>query len=175
MFARFNRDYFGGRKPRYRVLRGPLRLSGGYCDTERRRILVRSGIEGDALAAILLHEMCHIGCPGHGRRFQDRIRRLIPLVPASVAAGLKVDLIWGPTQRQCVWSALDSLAMEYPATPWGQVRRVLVAHELPSVFGGRERERHARLLTWAKREWAKLSRGYLEIGAAPRRLGEAKA
>ena len=84
MFKRFNRAYFAGRKPRYRVLRRQLR-SDGYSDATRRLILIRRGLDGDELAAILLHEMCHIGCPGHGPRFRDRVRRLIAVVPASVA------------------------------------------------------------------------------------------
>src|SRR2546422_9334807 len=87
MLFRFNRDYSGRRKPRYRVVRRSLRGgSRGYCDTKRRRIVVQQGLEGDWLAAILLHEMCHIGCRYHGRRFQDRVRRLIPKTPSVVTA-----------------------------------------------------------------------------------------
>jgi hypothetical protein len=168
MFARFNRDYFGGRKPRYRVLRQPWR--GGYCDIERRRILLPLGMEGDELAAVLLHEMCHIGCPYHGRRFQERMRRLIPLVSASVAAGIELYLgMRGETLRETISSRLHSIAVEYPATPWKWVRRV-IGPELGPTFNARERRKKQRRLAGARREWARLSRDYLELGVAPRRL-----
>ena len=176
MFARFNRDYFGGRKPRYRVLRYPLLNYGrGYCDIERRRILIAHGIEGDVLAATLLHEMCHIGCPGHGRLFRDRIRRLISLVPPSVAPGFELDLgPRGQTLRELISSRLDSIAMEYPATPWQLVRRFLIRNELPSTFNVREKRRNERRLAGAKREWTRLSREYLDdMGVAPRQFGTA--
>ena len=131
------------------------------------------------MEAVLLHEMCHIGCSGHGARFRARIRRLIPLVPAPVGAHLRGDLeVWtsGQTLRGLVWDALDSLAMQSPDTPWATVRRLLVAHELPSTFDERERRRERGVLRWARREWSKLSRLYAEIAerqrAAASELGE---
>jgi hypothetical protein len=165
MFDRFNGDYFGGRKPRYRVLRYPMR--GGDCDIEHRRIRISDGMEGHELTYTMLHEMCHIGCLGHGRRFWDRMRRLIPEVPRPVAAKIEFDL-GAPreTQRQSISSTLDSIAMEYPATPWRLVRRG-VDRELGPTFNARERRKRQRLLAWGRREWERLSRDYLDAGVPP--------
>ncbi len=80
MVARFNHDYFGGRKPAYRVLFRSVRNLQGICVPRRRFIVLSSALRGDELAAVLLHEMCHIGCIDRNPRFQERLRRLIPLV-----------------------------------------------------------------------------------------------
>jgi hypothetical protein len=166
MFDRFNRDYFGGRKPRYRVLRYPLRRTRGCCDTKRRRILIAQWLEGNMLTASLLHEMCHIGCPGHGRLFQDRIRRLLPLVSPSIASLLEVLEVKLPeraqlTLRDWISARLRSIAAGRPAAPWRGVRRVLINMELQSPCTEPERRRQERRLAWARREWAKISRAAL--------------
>ena len=170
MYARLNRDYFNGRKPHYRVLRSS-RVAEGYCDTARRRILLGSGLSGTDLEATLLHEMCHIGMSGgHGRHFQARIRRLISIAPPDVANCLQIDLVPREemlTLRQIVFSCLESLAMEHPATPWGQVRRQLVRREMPPTFNERERRVNARVLRGAKREWARLRRDAARMAIGP--------
>jgi hypothetical protein len=170
MFARFNRDYFGGRKPRYGVLRYPMRRTRGYCDTKRRRILIAPWLEGNMLAATLLHEMCHIGWPFHGRLFRDRIRRLIPLVSPSIASLLEILDQKLPEQaqqtlREFISVRLRTIAVAYPAAPWRGVRRVLIETELQSVFNARERRTQERRLAWARREWAKISRAALSMRA----------
>jgi GNAT superfamily N-acetyltransferase len=175
MFDRFNRDYFGGRKPRYRVLRYPLRRTRGCCDTKRRRILIAQWLEGNMLTATLLHEMCHIGCPAHGRLFQDRIRRLLPLVSPSIASLLEVLEVKLPeraqlTLRDWISARLRSIAAVRPAAQWRGVRRVLIEMELQSPCTEPERRRQERRLALARREWAKISRAALSKRALLRDL-----
>jgi len=53
-----------------------LRASG-RCDDERRLILLNRNIrDAGEISRVLLHEMCHIGIPDHGRRFMRRLRHL---------------------------------------------------------------------------------------------------
>jgi hypothetical protein len=75
LFDQYNGQFWNGRKPRYRVRYARL-PSDGFCDVARRTILVQRGLTGQRLRRVLLHEMCHIGCPHHGARFQARLLRL---------------------------------------------------------------------------------------------------
>jgi hypothetical protein len=85
------------------------------------------------------------------------------VVPTAVAARLGLDLKPGQPLRGFVWDALDSLAMEHPATPWRTVRRMLLAHYLP-YYSASEQGLRKRLLAWARRQWRQLSRTYTQIG-----------
>jgi hypothetical protein len=48
----------------------------GECDSEKHIIFIREGVSGDDLKHFLLHEMCHIGEPSHGKRFLKRLQHL---------------------------------------------------------------------------------------------------
>ena len=80
LYEELNRDLFKGRLPRFRVtLCGSKHLPGaspGECLEGRRLIRLRRGLEPEGLRRWLLHEMCHIGVPDHGLRFQTRLLRL---------------------------------------------------------------------------------------------------
>lgn len=87
LYEELNRRYFRGRLPHYRV-RFVRRLfpdsAGtfyGRCDSDRKLILLRHDRAPGAptLRQSLLHEMCHIGAPGHGKRWQAKMRRLAAL------------------------------------------------------------------------------------------------
>jgi len=161
MFARFYRQYFGGRLPRYRVVRRALRASDGHCNSRRRVIVLSSRLTGDDLVHTLLHEMCHIGCPGHGPMFRAKLRRIARHAPPSIAAWASreaAQLAEPYPVRQQVWDNLDALAMERPGLPWATAWR-LVEYELPperSCPGSRPRG----LRRWARRQWAHLSENY---------------
>lgn len=79
LFDEFNQQFFGGRKPKYRVVFSNARDFGhfqGKCSQKRRLIQLRNGLSGDKLRQTLLHEMCHIGCTHHGKKFQARLQKL---------------------------------------------------------------------------------------------------
>jgi hypothetical protein len=82
LFDRLNRQFFAGRLPAYKVrtvrrftdqVRGDQR---GHCEPKKQTILVRADLDSAALRQVLLHEMCHHGAIGHGRRWQAKMRRL---------------------------------------------------------------------------------------------------
>lgn len=80
LFDEFNRRYWRGRLPRYRVLRVQFLTShlAGRCNDTRHLISLSRHLTGDDLRRMLLHEMCHIGPRGggHGHEFQRRLKRL---------------------------------------------------------------------------------------------------
>jgi len=81
-FHDFNRRFFGGRLPSYRiVLRTIVPGDGGFCD-ERKRVLRFSRacvamLPAEELAALLIHEMAHARVSvWHGKTFQAEMKRL---------------------------------------------------------------------------------------------------
>ena len=78
LFDELNGRWFDGRlrrrKVRWATFRNPHQR--GVCPPGPKPILIVRGMSPAGVAAILLHEMCHIGCPSHGRRFTARIARL---------------------------------------------------------------------------------------------------
>jgi hypothetical protein len=79
LFEEFNRLYFNGGLPRYRVqivdriIRG---FDAGRIKRRQRLIQIRRGSLED-MAGILLHEMAHAATNNeHAKRFQDEMRRL---------------------------------------------------------------------------------------------------
>ncbi len=76
LFDALNKQFFQGRLPRYRVKLWDSLPPHGQCVTEHNLILLRP-MEPQQLRQVLLHEMCHIGEPGHGRRFQAKLERLL--------------------------------------------------------------------------------------------------
>ena len=82
MFAQLNAEFFAGRLPEYSVIfsaqiRGPKK---GQSDS-KERIQLAKEIADDPklLRRTLIHEMCHHGCPGHGKTFIAELDRLATL------------------------------------------------------------------------------------------------
>ncbi len=74
LFDRLNAGLFDGRLPTYRVRRCPPQAGErGFIDEKARTIWICTSSE---TRETLLHEMCHIGTPGHGRRFRAKLKRL---------------------------------------------------------------------------------------------------
>jgi hypothetical protein len=74
LFDGLNADLFAGRLPKYRVRRCPPQNGEwGFIDEETRTIWICAPAE---TRETLLHEMCHIGTPGHGRRFRAKLKQL---------------------------------------------------------------------------------------------------
>jgi hypothetical protein len=105
LFDEYNAKYFGGRLPRYRVRFVDFSIVNrlgweGECFPDRRLIQIRKQLpKGTNTGRVLLHEMCHIGSFGHGRRFRDRLRRL--------------------ADQGVAWAA-DEIAMYEAAPTWNQ-------------------------------------------------------
>ncbi len=76
LYHELNRKFFRGRLPRYRVTLSSSIPSHGACLNDRRLIQLQRGLDPEMLRRLLLHEMCHIGTPYHGHRFQAKLYRL---------------------------------------------------------------------------------------------------
>jgi hypothetical protein len=160
LYDELNRLHLRGRLPSYRVRRARLKRVLGYCSDERRLIVVQSDQRGPALRRLLLHEMCHVGSSGHGRRFQRKLRRLARRGEGQMLAECaEYDGSTIPKNiptislREAVWSDLESLALEHPRMQWRRVRRILNHYELaPAAL--------RRLERWAEAKWRELSRDY---------------
>ena len=74
LFDHLNADLFDGRLPKCRVRRcTPRNGERGFIDEKARTIWICTSQDP---RETLLHEMCHIGTPGHGRRFRTKLRHL---------------------------------------------------------------------------------------------------
>lgn len=152
LFDDLNERFFGGRLPRYRVVRSSKLkecVIEGDCDRERLLIRISPGIEGDELRRVLVHEMCHHEAQGHGPEFLAQLEML-------ERAG--EDWI-GEERERCLASderpfgeqlqeALDDIAAMPEIATWRAVRDYIAVDR----FGirGPELERLAR---WAKTFW----------------------
>lgn len=68
LFARLNADLFDGQLPKNRVRRcTPRNRERGFIEEEARTIWICAPGES---RETLLHEMCHVGTPGHGKHFR---------------------------------------------------------------------------------------------------------
>jgi hypothetical protein len=70
LYRRLNREFFRGRLPAYRIRFRQFAMRGkeGECGAKARTITLAIHLKRDPtrLRQRLLHEMCHIGSPGHG-------------------------------------------------------------------------------------------------------------
>jgi len=74
LFNHLNRTFFAGCLPKHRVrLRPSQQGEYGWIDEHAQTIWLS---DPSRLRETLLHEMCHIGTSGHGRRFRAKLRRL---------------------------------------------------------------------------------------------------
>lgn len=159
-YSAFNRRYFLGRLPRYRVVRRAISI-GGRCDDRRRLIVIRPGIVGTELDCLLLHEMCHIGIPGHRWKFRARLQRVARRAQAlgdhefarlAVAEWELYDSKQVMSWSNEIDSDLESVMLSDPDATWSRVRRFLI--RTYGLFPGEPT--HRRVLISARRQWAKL-------------------
>jgi hypothetical protein len=90
LFEEYNRRYWQGRLPVYRV-RIDTSHRGAQCDRDERVIWM--SLDCDHPRIILLHEMAHAsprrGSSGHGRVWQSEVERVVQLgAPAGLAKEL---------------------------------------------------------------------------------------
>ena len=77
LFDHLNREFFEGRLPKYRVRTRPSQGGEyGSINAEEQTIWLCQCADR---RTTLLHEMCHIGTPGHGRAFRAKLKRLAAL------------------------------------------------------------------------------------------------
>jgi hypothetical protein len=137
LFEEFNRVYFNGRLPRYRVqivdriIRG---FDAGKITRRKKLIQIRRG-SLEKMAEILLHEMAHAATnERHAKRFQDEMRRLrvagAPLAesdlhesdgPARLTRAFVRDVleqeVFSSGQTQTLWQFVKWFHREYRHAP----------------------------------------------------------
>jgi len=81
MFTQLNREFFGGRLPRYKIRLAHFLANdrGGECDIFNKVILIAAFLAPDLYRSVLLHEMIHIEILGHGPRFRAKLQELTRL------------------------------------------------------------------------------------------------
>lgn len=128
LFDDLNRRHFGGRLPKHRVvLAALLGPCVGRCEADRPLIRLARRLSPDERRQALLHEMCHIGVPGHGVRWQARMLRLADRGEAWARGEVRAyrrcaetpAMLWAATT-----DALHDLARHRPRFRLAQVRRI---------------------------------------------------
>ncbi len=154
-FEELNHQFFQGRLPRYRVVYsqppGDPRDCSGHCDPDSRTIYVEpSSPTPQGLRQILLHEMCHIGSLGHGKRFQAKLLRLAergePWAKEEAAAYADA-LARGGSLTARIAEEIRGMAWELSDCRWSEVERRL-ARELGYTVAELR-----RAAPWAARRW----------------------
>jgi hypothetical protein len=153
LFEQLNQRFFRGRLPRYTVRLSTLGFAGahGRCRPQARTILIARGLPADLARRTLLHEMCHIGSLGHGRRFQAKLARLA--AQGERWAGRERVLYERISRQRAPLSAevryvLEALARQDPDLPWAAVRRFLLT---------RVTDDPRKMPQWAKALWHRLA------------------
>lgn len=152
LFTEYNKRYFGGRLPRYKVL---LPNDRSRCERDKRRIYINPQ-RGD-VSVILLHEMVHatVG-KGHGKVFLDEIGRI-----AKLGAPLQDELKkYAPENQYTTKQLLAEFFQAGLDAPrdwtWPEIRRNL-GYEwgITDKHGRAKSRRWSCFLRKARREWSR--------------------
>lgn len=81
LFDEANQKFFRRCLPKYRLVFAGEQVLGaadGRCWQAQRTIRIAERLKPDPARVYrtLLHEMCHHGCPHHGKRFMTKLERL---------------------------------------------------------------------------------------------------
>jgi hypothetical protein len=134
LYNELNRQFFNGRLPRYRVTFYKAMTKQGWCISERRLIRLSPSLPDAQIRKVLLHEMCHIGTPDHGKRFQAKLARLAalgeawandeirmyadnPAIPWQAEVKQQIQDILIDQPDACFWPAIRSIAYDLGITP----------------------------------------------------------
>jgi len=152
LFEQLNERFFWGRLPQYRVRRINPRCSGwgGECDAGARTISLARYLSGEAARQVLLHEMCHVGTPGHGKRFQVKLQRLARLGESWAAEEARMyqdTLTMSTSPTAQIRRVISDLALEHPTISWHQAR-LIVSNEI-----GRTPHDLVHIAPWAESVW----------------------
>jgi hypothetical protein len=97
-FREFNKKYFEGRLPQYKVYLCNECLKVGQCFREKKRIRMKRYLSFAQKLAVLLHEMIHIKVLAHGKRYVEEWERICKLgAPVGKWKGVQSDTI--PARR----------------------------------------------------------------------------
>ena len=153
LFDQFNRAFFRGRLPRHTVRWAPLGVAGahGRLRPRARTILLARGLPPRLVRQTLLHEMCHIGSLGHGRRFRTKLAHLARM--GETWARRERVLCERICRQRLPVSAeirlmLEVLARDDPELTWAAARRHLLTRVL---------EDPRQMPPWAKGLWHRLA------------------
>jgi hypothetical protein len=174
VYDALNGQLFSSRLPPFTVRWMQPQTTGqlGRCEADKRLILLVGPRPIDAeLRQVLLHEMCHIGCPGHGKRFQRKLRHLANLGEAwaeeearqyaeAVALGRRLPL------TAQLRHAIDDLAIAHPELAWRVARRVLCRDGCSDLAGTGLK----KMAPWAAAAWRKAAAEVLAARARRQRL-----
>jgi hypothetical protein len=117
LFDAANQKFFRGRLPKYRVVFAGERALGsadGRCSQGQFTIRIAERLKPDPARVhrTLLHEMCHHGCPFHGKRFMRKLERLAAMGEAWASkeiAEYHNSASWNENMRT-VRTAVEDLA-----------------------------------------------------------------
>ena len=149
LYKELNRQFFNGRLPCYRVTFYKPLVAQGHCISERRLIRLSPGMSDAEVRKVLLHEMCHIGTPNHGKRFLAKLARLAAMGEAWATE--EIEIYSGPyrnLQSQVKEQIFDALIDAPDAHFWPMIR--WIANDLGMTAG-----ELLRKAPWVRREWKK--------------------
>lgn len=148
MFEKFNRKYFGGRLPDYRVVVSRKYGGHGLCRKDQREIHLNSGLRGRLLERVLLHEMCHAAAHvGHGRKWQAEMLRI-----AELEAPVKREVCdyQNPDKREgmvAILAQFEDFGFEMSDVRWSEARlRIGYSYSLVDENGRSESRQSAKIL-----------------------------
>lgn len=156
LFTEYNRRYFGGRLPRYKVLlTNAVNPDGGRCERRKRRIYINPHKEDVSL--LLLHEMVHAAVGrGHGKVFLKELRRLIELgAPLQEELKRYENAVSAMTPKQLLAEFFQA-GLDAPDITWTAARRYLGDKwGLTDKRGRAKSRRWSSFLRRARREWSR--------------------
>jgi hypothetical protein len=162
LYDQLNADLFDRRLPKYRVIFSsrfpPTGYEGHYsgtCDTKRRLIRLRRGMNVEQLRRVLIHEMCHIRHSYHGRRWQACMMFVAasgePWAATEASQYRESGVTWNNLIATTLIDALRDRAMP-PRISFREVRRMAAKIMWISYTDTK------RKLPWLKGAWAKACR-----------------
>ena len=158
LFDKYNVRFFGGRLPKYRVLRSDRFIAGehGLCRKKQREIHLGTALKGARLREVLLHEMAHAAVGGsHGKKWLAEMLRL-----AKMGAPTRNDWeVYRNPKRTWAIAAIKCECYDYGFETdalWSKVRaRVGYEYGLTDVNGQVESTSATKLLRRLREEFTK--------------------
>lgn len=158
LFDDYNRRYFSGRLPAYRILLSDQFGNGlhGLCRKRQREIHLGTRLSGNDLKSVLLHEMAHAAAPnGHGSQWLAEMSRL-----AQMGAPTRKDFeAYEDSRRTVGEKEITSHAFDVGMNsdwPWS-IARGSIGHKygLTDERGRSESKRAAQLMERCRKEFVK--------------------
>ena len=150
LFNEFNRKFFDGKLPFYRVIRASLPgAMSGDCNWLSRTIRISSSLNGEDLRRTLLHEMCHHNRAGRhdGKRFLTNLRRLADMGERWAEDEIQACRKQSRPLISLIREMIQDEAQSEPNLPWKEVKK-RIAYE--SALTLLELSKRA---PWARRLW----------------------